>query len=99
MEWRLAFVTFLLAFCAVVLADRLHGFAARRAVPGGPARLRPAGFPAAATVAVCASHDWYVHFYRSGLTGDAGTTPARTRTPAMPAGRRVRADARPRLRA
>lgn len=99
MEWRLAFVTFLFAFCAVVLADRIHGFAARLAVPGGPARPRPAGFPAAATVAACASHDWYVHFHRSGLTGDAETTPARTQTTAMPAGRRVRPDGRPRLRA
>ncbi len=101
MEMRLLFTEFIFAFCAVVMADRTYGFsqrftaAWRRKTPAAPAPR-----PALSTGPAC---DWYVHFYRSDLTGDV-SCPARPQTPqprpkapAAPAQRRR--DDRPRLRA
>lgn len=69
MEWRLAFTGFLLAFCAVVLADRVHGFSARLAAACG--LVRPGESPGARALEAGPACDWYVHFHRSDLTGDA----------------------------
>jgi hypothetical protein len=95
MELRLAFTEFLFAFCAVVLADRAHGFSERILTALGWARsveTRPA--PALETGMTC---DWYVHFYRSELTGD-DRRPARPGA-VTPAVRHTRSDSRPRLQA
>uniref|UniRef100_I2Q3F5 Uncharacterized protein n=1 Tax=Desulfovibrio sp. U5L TaxID=596152 RepID=I2Q3F5_9BACT len=101
MDMRLAFTEFLFAFCAVVLADRVYGFSERFLAARG--RTRPAADapkPAWTDGPAC---DWYVHFYRSDLTGDtvrpvrpAPTAPSPTvRAPSAGA----RRDTRPRLRA
>ena len=100
MELRLAFTEFLLAFCAVVMADRVYGFSARLASlffksESATKHIAPA-------LSDGMAHDWYVHFHRGTLTGDL--TPA-TRKPAPAArstttpAKRPRTDSRPRLRA
>ena len=98
MELRLAFTEFLFAFCAVVLADRVYGFSDRLLSRFGRGSAKTAVRPAwQATDA----NDWYVHFYRSALTGEEKpsqpTAPTARVTPS--ADRRARRDTRPRLRA
>jgi len=101
MEWRLAFTEFLLAFCAVVLADRVYGFSERLAAAlRGTHSVRDTPQPA---LAAGLAGDWYVHFYRSDLTGEKPvrrreTLASRPRVGA-PGVCRPRPDARPRLRA
>jgi hypothetical protein len=91
MEWRLAFTEFLFAFCAVVLADRVHGFSERLLAALG--WTRPV-----TTAGVAAANDWYVHFHRRDITGEA-KQPARPVPTVRPVARRPRPDFRPRLRA
>lgn len=100
MELRLAFTEFLFAFCAVVLADRVHGFSERVLVALGWARpASEAQKPALTDGLAC---DWYVHFYRSDLTGDrrpSRTTPGAPCRTVLSPPKSVRRDSRPRLRA
>jgi hypothetical protein len=69
MDMRLAFTEFLFAFCAVVLADRVYGFSERLLSARG--RTRPARTVSKPDRADGPACDWYVHFYRSDLTGDS----------------------------
>ncbi len=95
MEWRLAFVEFVFAFCAVVLADRVHGFSGRllAAAFGGRAET-----PRDAAAAASGRHDWYVRYHRDDLTGAFGKAPEHGQA-ARPEMARPHRDARPRLHA
>ena len=95
MEWRLAFVEFVFAFCAVVLADRLHGFSGRllAAAFGGRAEKS-----LVAAAAASGRHDWYVRYHRGDLTGALSKAPESGQA-ARPELARPRRDARPRLHA
>jgi hypothetical protein len=100
MELRLAFTEFVFAFCAVVMADRIHGFSERMLTALGLRRSRQ---PAKADLVTAGANDWYVHFYRSELTGALRPrTPGAVRTPSRttaPTAARPRRDTRPRLQA
>lgn len=100
MELRLAFTEFLLAFCAVVLADRVYGFSARIAAAFGLSPKTSQTIEPALRAGM--AHDWYVHFHRSTITGELNPTPrpvaSAPRTSQAPT-RRPRPDSRPRLRA
>ncbi len=94
MDIRLAFTEFLFAFCAVVLADRVHGVLSRLGAAFGLARPL-AGM--AEAVAAGSRGDWYVHFSRDAITGKPSAV---TRPAARPADKtRPARDARPRLHA
>lgn len=94
MELRLAFTEFLFAFCAVVLADRVYGFSDRLLGRSARKSDKP-------QLQATSANDWYVHFYRSDLTGEKQPSqPAAPSARVVPtAARQPRRDSRPRLRA
>ncbi|EHJ46023.1 hypothetical protein DFW101_0006 [Solidesulfovibrio carbinoliphilus subsp. oakridgensis] len=101
MDMRLAFTGFLFAFCAVVLADRVYGFSERFLAARG--RTRPGAAASRPDWTDGPACDWYVHFYRSDLTGET-VRPVRS-APAAPSptfrapSAASRRDTRPRVRA
>lgn len=95
MDLRLAFTEFLFAFCAVALADRVHGVCARLTAALFGRRAPTSRRPAAAT-----GGTWYVYFSRDAVTGQPRLTPPRVVPGARPAARPAHVvDRRPRLRA
>ena len=101
MALRLAFTEFLLAFCAVVLADRVYGFSARIAAAFGLTKTTSQTIEPALRAGM--AHDWYVHFHRSTITGENVATPrpaaTAPRTGQTSTRQRPRRDSRPRLQA
>ncbi len=101
MDMRLAFTEFLLAFCAVVLADRVYGFSER--FLAARSRTRPAADARKPAWTDDPTSDWYVYFHRNDLTGgivrplrEAPRAPSATVRAPSAAPRR---DTRPRLQA
>ena len=94
MDMRLAFTEFLIAFCAVALADRIPGVLARLTEALGMTRPLAAVGDA---LAAGSETGWYVYFSRDAVTGEPRVTPV---APPAPAARpRPQRDTRPRLRA
>jgi hypothetical protein len=96
MDLRMAFTAFLFAFCAVVLADRIHGVCEQLATALG--LKRPVAALPLDGVAAKAANSWYVFFSPKTLTGGIGVAPRPTVT-VRPVARRAFRDTRPRLRA